>query len=60
MTYRLTHTENQRNQKVTYASELNNPVIRIRRKKNNPESWTSNGSKFGLTQEPYAFYDYNF
>ena len=54
------HTENQRNQKVTYASELNNPVIRIRRKKNNPESWTSNGSKFGLTQEPYAFYDYNF
>ena len=54
------HTENQRNQKVTYASEPNNPVIRIRRKKNNPESWTSNGSKFGLTQEPYAFYDYNF
>lgn len=54
------HTENQRNQKVTYASEPNNPVIRIRRKKNNPESWTSNGSRFGLTQEPYAFYDYNF
>jgi hypothetical protein len=54
------HTENQRNQKVTYASEPNNPVIRIRRKKNNPELWTSNGSRFGLTQEPYAFYDYNF
>ena len=54
------HTENQRNQKVTYASEPNNPVIRIRRKKNNPERWGHGNLRFGLTQAPYAFYDYNF
>jgi len=54
------HTENQHNQKVTYASKSNNPVIRIRRKKNNPNAWTGNGGRFGLTEAPYAFYDYNF
>ena len=54
------HVENQRNQKVTYESDLSAPVIRIRKKKNNPESWTSNGQRFGLTEAPYAFYDYNF
>ena len=54
------HTENQHNQKVTYASKSNNPVIRIRRKTNNPNAWTGNGSRFGLTETPYAFYDYNF
>jgi dGTP triphosphohydrolase len=54
------HTENQQNQKVTYSSDINNPVIRIRRKKNNPEEWTSNGSRFGLTEAPFAFHDFNF
>jgi hypothetical protein len=54
------HVENQHNQKVTYETSLTNPVIRLRRKKNNPESWGYKGSKFGLTQAPYAFYDYNF
>ena len=54
------HTENQHNQKVTYASESNNPIIRIQRKKNNSEQWTRKGVNFGLTEAPYAFYDYNF
>ena len=54
------HVENQRNQKVTYESDSSAPVVRIRKKKNNPESWTSNGQRFGLTEAPYAFYDYNF
>jgi len=51
---------NQQNQKVTYKSNPSAPVIRIRRKKNNPEAWTANGSKFTLGTEPYAFYDFNF
>ena len=54
------HVAEQRNQKVSYESNPGASVIRIRRKKNNPESWTSNGSRFGLTEAPYAFYDYNF
>lgn len=54
------HVENQRNQKVTYTSNPEASVIRIRRKKNNSEEWTNNGSRFGLTEKPYAFYDYNF
>ena len=54
------HVEDQRNQKVTYASNPDAEVIRIRRKKNNPEQWSNNGSRFGLTEKPYAFYDYNF
>jgi len=54
------HVENQRNQKVSYESDLTAPVIRIRKKKNNPESWASNGQRFGLTEAPYAFYDFNF
>lgn len=54
------HVEDQRNQKVAYASNPNAEVIRIRRKKNNPEQWSNNGNRFGLTQKPYAFYDYNF
>ena len=54
------HVADQRNQKVTYASNPNAEVIRIRRKKNNPEEWGHAGLRFGLTQKPYAFYDYNF
>mgnify|MGYP003670704643 CR=1 FL=1 len=54
------HVVNQRNQQVSYESNPTAPVIRIRRKKNNSEAWTSNGQRFGLTEAPYAFYDYNF
>tara|TARA_R100000655_G_scaffold40865_2_gene76665 strand:+ start:6520 stop:7104 length:585 start_codon:yes stop_codon:yes gene_type:complete len=54
------HVVNQRNQKVTYESNPMSPVIRIRRKKNNPEAWTYNGKRFALETRPYAFYDYNF
>lgn len=54
------HVEDQRNQKVTYTSNPDAEVIRIRRKKNNPEQWSNNGDRFGLTEKPYAFYDYNF
>jgi hypothetical protein len=54
------HVENQRNQKVTYASNPDAEVIRIRRKKNNPEEWCNGNLRFGLTEKPYAFYDYNF
>ena len=54
------HVADQRNQKVTYASNPNAKVIRIRRKKNNPEQWVNGNLRFGLTEKPYAFYDYNF
>ena len=54
------HVEDQRNQKVTYASNPDAEVIRIRRKKNNPEQWCNGNQRFGLTEKPYAFYDYNF
>ena len=54
------HVVNQHNQEVKYASNLNNPVIRLRRKKNNPEAWTYKGFRFGLETKPYAFHDFNF
>jgi|TARA_R110000744_G_scaffold271008_1_gene384052 hypothetical protein len=54
------HVVNQHAQKVTYTSNPNAGVIRIRRKKNNPEQWGHGNFRFGLQQEPYAFYDYNF
>lgn len=54
------HVENQRNQKVTYASNPDAKVIRLRRKKNNAEQWCNGAMSFGLTEKPYAFYDYNF
>lgn len=54
------HVADQRNQKVTYASNPDAEVIRIRRKKNNPEQWGNGNLRFGLTEKPYAFYDYNF
>jgi|TARA_R110000772_G_scaffold48205_1_gene110153 hypothetical protein len=52
------HVAEQRNQKVTYASNPNNEVIRIRKKKNG--GWGHKALRFGLNEEPYAFYDYNF
>jgi len=54
------HVVNQHAQEVTYASNPDAGVIRIRRKKNNPEQWGHGNLRFGLQQEPYAFYDYNF
>ena len=54
------HVVNQHAQEVTYASNPDAGVIRIRRKKNNPEQWGHGNLRFGLEQEPYAFYDYNF
>lgn len=54
------HVADQRNQKVTYASNPKAEIIRIRRKKNNPEQWVNGSLRFGLTEKPYAFYDYNF
>jgi hypothetical protein len=52
------HVANQREQKVTYASNPDNEVIRIRKKKNG--GWGYKDCKFGLSEKPYAFYDYNF
>jgi len=52
------HVANQRDQKVTYASNPDNGVIRIRKKKNG--DWGYKGLRFGLSEKPYAFYDFNF
>jgi hypothetical protein len=52
------HVAGQHNQKVTYASNPNNEVNRIRKKKNG--HWGHKSLRFGLNEEPYAFYDYNF
>lgn len=52
------HVADQHNQKVTYASNPNNGVIRIRKKKNG--QWGHKDMKFGLKKKPYAFYDFNF
>ena len=54
------HVANQRDQKVTYKSDPDAPVVRIRRKKNNPELWVHGNFKFRLETKPYAFHDYNF
>jgi len=53
------HVVNQRAQKVTYETNTENPIIRIRKKKNS-DDWTYKGSRFGLQENPYAFYDFNF
>jgi len=52
------HVADQRDQKVTYASNPNNEVIRIRKKKNG--GWGYKDCRFGLSEKPYAFYDFNF
>lgn len=54
------HVENQWDQKVTYKSNPEAPVVRIRRKKNDPELWVRGNCKFRLETKPYAFHDYNF
>jgi hypothetical protein len=52
------HVAGQHNQKVTYETNPDNEVIRIRKKKNG--GWGYKDCKFGLSEEPYAFYDFNF
>lgn len=54
------HVENQRGQKVTYASNPDAAVIRIRRSRKDHDLWVSKGRQFLLQTEPYAFHDYNF
>jgi hypothetical protein len=52
------HVVNQRDQKVTFESAPNAPVIRIR--KNKYGNWAHKGRRFTFENKPYAFYDYNF
>ena len=54
------HVVNQHNQDVTYASNPDNEVIRIRRRKGSNDQWVHKGRRFALKTEPYAFYDFNF
>ena len=54
------HVVGQHGQKVTYASNPNNEVIRIRRRKGSHDQWVHKGRRFKLQTEPYAFYDFNF
>jgi len=54
------HVVNQHNQEVTYASNPDNEVIRIRRRKGSNDQWIHKGRRFALKTEPYAFYDFNF
>jgi len=54
------HVVDQHNQKVTYTSNPDNEVIRIRRCKGSNSQWTHKGVRFTLQTEPYAFHDFNF
>lgn len=54
------HVVDQHNQKVTYTSNPDNEVIRIRRRKDSDSQWTHKGVRFTLQTEPYAFHDFNF
>ncbi len=54
------HYHNQGDQEVTYESNPEAEVIRIRRKKGSFEKWGSGHARFGLTPAPYAFHDFNF
>lgn len=52
------HCINQRDQKWFIKSNPENPVIRIRLGK---QGWKDKyGRKFGLSEQPVRFYDYNF
>ena len=42
------HVVGQRGQKVTYSSNPNNEVIRIRRRKGSHDEWVYKGGRFGL------------
>jgi hypothetical protein len=52
------HCTNQHEQKWFIKSNAENPVVRIRLGK---QGWKDkNGRKFGLSEQPVRFYDYNF
>lgn len=53
------HCVNQRELKYDISSNPENPVIRIRLRKNG-YFYSSGGAKFKLADEPKYFYDYNF
>jgi hypothetical protein len=42
------------------TSNPNNRVIRIRRRKKDPNRWVHKGMRFTLDVEPHAYYDHNF
>ena len=53
------HCINQRDQKWFITSNSNNPVIRIRLSAK--KGWQDkHGRRFGLSDKPVRFYDYNF
>jgi hypothetical protein len=53
------HCSNQRDQKWFITSNESNPVIRIRLSAN--KGWKDKyGRRFGLSDKPIKFYDYNF
>ena len=54
------HVANQHDQTVTYESNTEEDVIRIRKKKNSKDWWIHKDMKFLLKESPYAFYDFNF
>lgn len=45
---------------VQYPSAPDHDVIRIRRKKNNPEAWGKGNLRFTLNTKPYAYRDPHF
>ena len=52
------HCVNQRDQKWFITSNESNPVIRLRL---NKKGWQDKyGRRFGLSDQPVRFYDYNF
>jgi hypothetical protein len=52
------HCTNQHEQKWFIKSNTENPVVRIRLGK---QGWKDkHGRKFGLSEQPVRFYDYNF
>lgn len=52
------HCVNQRDQKWFITSNESNPVIRLRL---NKKGWQDkHGRRFGLSDQPIKFYDYNF
>ena len=53
------HCVNQRDQKWFYKSNPDNPVIRIRRRKDG-NFYRGYNIRFSLDFKPYHFYDYNF
>lgn len=57
------HCSNQFTQKWIYESDEDAPLIRIRKKKNQPRLqtvWGKGGRIFYESDSPYRFHDYNF